>query len=69
VVRVSLGLENDDQDVDALIQALTEISRAPRSWPNRVIASTHNGTWMLPHTVTEDQIAAYAADCVDQVYS
>jgi selenocysteine lyase/cysteine desulfurase len=69
VVRVSLGLENDERDVDALIQALAAICRAPRSWPNRVIASTHNGTWMLPHTDTEDRIAAYAADCVERVYS
>ena len=69
VVRASLGLENDERDVDALLEALAEVSSAARSWPNRVIASTHNGTWMLPQTGAEDQIAAYAADCVEKVYS
>jgi selenocysteine lyase/cysteine desulfurase len=69
VVRVSLGLENEARDVEALIEALAEIARAPRSWPNQVIASTHNGTWMLPHTATEDEIAAYAANCAERVYS
>ena len=31
VVRVSLGLENDERDVDALLEALAEISRARRA--------------------------------------
>jgi hypothetical protein len=48
---------------------LTEISRAPRSWPNQVIAATHNGTWMLPRSGVEDQIAAYVEACVQEVYS
>jgi selenocysteine lyase/cysteine desulfurase len=68
VVRVSLGLENDEQDIDALIQALSAISLAPRSWPNRVIAATHNGTWMLPHTTIQDQIEGYSAARAAKVY-
>jgi selenocysteine lyase/cysteine desulfurase len=69
LVRVSFGLENDKHDVDALIEALGHISRTPRSFPNRVIAATHNGTWMLPHTAIEHQIEAYSASRVAEVYS
>jgi selenocysteine lyase/cysteine desulfurase len=68
VVRVSLGLENDERDIEALIQALSDISRTPRSWPNRVIAATHNGTWMLGHTTVQDQMEDYSAARAAKVY-
>jgi selenocysteine lyase/cysteine desulfurase len=69
VVRVSLGLENDKRDIDALIQALLKISRTPRSWPNRIIAATHNGTWMLAHTPIQDEMRDFSAARVTSVYS
>jgi selenocysteine lyase/cysteine desulfurase len=69
VVRVSLGLENDERDVDALIQALVEIAHTPRSRPNRIIAATHNGTWFLSHTAVQDQMEDYSAARLQQVYA
>ncbi len=69
LVRVSLGLENGERDVDTLIQALAEIAGTPRSFANRVMAATHNGTPSLPRTTAQDQIEDYVAARTDQVYS
>jgi selenocysteine lyase/cysteine desulfurase len=49
LVRVSLGIENDEEDVDTLIRVLDEIARKPRTLINKLIASIHGGT-LLPRT-------------------
>jgi selenocysteine lyase/cysteine desulfurase len=69
LVRVSLGLENDERDVDILTQTLDEISSTPRSFPNRVIAATHNGTPSLPRTAAQAQIEEYVVVRTARVYS
>ncbi|NIN63726.1 MAG: hypothetical protein GTO63_03225, partial [Anaerolineae bacterium] len=69
LVRVSLGMENDERDVDTLIQALGRIASTPRSRTERGLASTHNGTPFLPHTAVQDQMREYAAACATRVYS
>ena len=68
-VRVSLGLENDERHVDALIQTLEEIARAPRTRADRFVASTHNGTPSLPHTETENRITDFIADRAERVFA
>jgi selenocysteine lyase/cysteine desulfurase len=68
LVRVSLGLENDKRDVDSLVRALSEISGTPRAFRDRVIASTHNGTYSLPRTLVQDRIEDYVAARAAQVY-
>ncbi|UCC64312.1 MAG: aminotransferase class V-fold PLP-dependent enzyme [Anaerolineae bacterium] len=69
LVRVSLGMENDENDVDTLIRTLGEIASVPRSFPNRVLAVTHNGTPCLPRTAVQGQIRDYVAARAAQVYS
>jgi hypothetical protein len=69
LVRVSFGIENDEQDVDTLIQALGQIASTPRSRAERGLASTHNGTPFLPRTPVQDQIQEHAAACTARVYS
>jgi hypothetical protein len=69
LVRVSLGLENEERDVDTLLHTLAEIARTPRSFANRVIAATHNGTPSLPRTAAQGRIEDYVAARADQVYA
>ncbi len=69
LVRVSLGIENDEHDVDTLIQVLERIASAPRSRLNRLLGSTHNGTPYLPHTEAQDRMVDFAAACARRVYS
>jgi hypothetical protein len=69
LVRVSLGLENEERDVDTLIRVLAEIASAPRSCSERITAYTHNGTPLLPRTEVGEQIVQYAAARASQVYS
>jgi selenocysteine lyase/cysteine desulfurase len=68
LVRVSLGLENDERDVDTLIQTLEGIAGTARSRVQRLLASTHNGTPWLPQTDVQDQMRQYAAACVTRVH-
>jgi selenocysteine lyase/cysteine desulfurase len=69
LVRVSFGMQNDEQDVDTLIRVLERIASAPRSRVNRIMASTHNGTPFLPHTQVQDQTKEYVTACATRVYS
>jgi selenocysteine lyase/cysteine desulfurase len=68
LVRVSLGIENDEQDVDRLIKTLEVIATTPTSWINRLIASTHNGTPFLPHTRIYEQIEISTKIMVERVF-
>jgi selenocysteine lyase/cysteine desulfurase len=68
LVRVSFGMENDERDIDALTEALLKIARTPRSLANRIIASTHNGTWYLSHTPVQDQMWDFGAARAAKVY-
>ncbi len=69
LVRVSLGLENDQADVDALIRVLDKIARRPRAWVDRLIASMHNGTPFLPQTDVQQQMDDFAGTAAQKVYS
>ncbi|MFC2138254.1 aminotransferase class V-fold PLP-dependent enzyme [Bacteroidota bacterium] len=69
VVRISIGLENDEQDIDHFLEILREIANAPRSLINRFIASIYNGTLLLPHTRTQKQMEEFTKTIIDKVYS
>jgi selenocysteine lyase/cysteine desulfurase len=68
LVRVSLGLENDTDEIDTLVRVLDRIARQPRSWANRLIAAFHNGT-LLPRTEVRQQMAAFARATAQRVYA
>ena len=68
LVRVSLGLENDADEIDALVRVLDRIARQPRSWPDRLIAALHNGI-LLPRTEVRQQMDASARAAAQKVYS
>lgn len=69
LVRVSLGLENDEHDIDHLIHILQNIASVPRSFTNKVIASTYNGTPFLPHTTIQKYMKAFTEAAIGEVYS
>jgi hypothetical protein len=69
LVRVSFGLENDEGDVDAFLDTLRTIARAPRSRVQRALASTHNGTPWVPHTDAAVRMLEYAEACANTVYT
>jgi len=69
LVRVSLGIENDKEDVDTLIRVLDKIARQPRAWVDRLFASMHNGTPFLPRTDVQQQMNDFARAVAQRVYS
>lgn len=69
IVRVSLGLENDEHDVDHFIKTLRKIAAQPRSLANKFIASTHNGTLFLPYTTMQKRMYAFTEAVIGEVYS
>jgi selenocysteine lyase/cysteine desulfurase len=69
IVRVSLGLENDEQDVNQFLRILKNIIRAPRFGIHRLFATSFNGTPFVPHPAIEEQMKKYATALVKQVYA
>jgi len=69
LVRVSLGIENDKEDVDTLIRVLGKIVRQPRAWVDRLLASMHNGTPFLPQTDVQQQMDDFVRTAAQRVYS
>ncbi len=69
IVRVSFGLENDENDVEHLVQILQKIANKPRFLINRMIASTNNGSPFLAHTAIQKKIDEFTEEVVRKVYS
>ncbi|MFW9984544.1 MAG: aminotransferase class V-fold PLP-dependent enzyme [Candidatus Odinarchaeota archaeon] len=69
LIRISFGIENNENDVDHFIQTLVEIDQTPRSRATRLIAWTHNGTIFLPKTRTQNRMIAFTKNIVKTVYS
>ncbi len=69
IVRVSLGIENGEEDVDTLLRVLGRIARQPRSWADRLFASMHYGTRVLPQTDVEHRMDDFARAAARRVYA
>lgn len=69
LVRVSLGLENNENDVDRLLRTLNRIAQRPRTVADRLLASTHNGTPFLSRTKTQARMEEFTEAAVCRVYS
>ena len=69
LVRVSLGIENGEEDVDTLLRVLGRIARQPRSWADNLMASTHSGARVLPQTDVQHQMDDFARAAASRVYA
>jgi selenocysteine lyase/cysteine desulfurase len=68
LVRVSFGLENDDNDMDKLIKVLEKIAGSPLSIINRLLGFTRNGTPFLSRTTVQEQMNGFRETQVQKVY-
>ena len=69
LVRVSLGIENSREDVDTFLRVLNRIARQPRSRADKLIASAHYGTRILPRTETQHHMDDFARTAARRVYA
>jgi selenocysteine lyase/cysteine desulfurase len=69
IVRVSLGIENSKEDIDALINVLNQIARQPRTQEHRPLASTDDGTPILSQAVIQQQMNDFARAAAQRVYT
>lgn len=69
LVRVSLGLENGEADIDSLVGALQRIAAAPVSMVDRLLARGRNGTCVLPRTTVQREVESLIAERVQMVYA
>jgi selenocysteine lyase/cysteine desulfurase len=68
LVRVSLGIENSEEDVDTFVRVLDKIARQPRERIDRFAAAVHGGT-LLPQTTVQRQMEDFARVAARRVYS
>ncbi len=69
LVRVSIGIENDEKEVRYFVQILECITRKSRSHLNKFIGSIDNGTFFLPPSETAQQINDFVDGRVKKVFS
>jgi selenocysteine lyase/cysteine desulfurase len=69
LVRVSLGIGNSEEDVDALIRVLNKIAMRPRALADRHSASVLNGTPLLRQADIQQQMNEFARASALRVYS
>jgi len=69
LTRVSLGIENNKEDVDTLIQVLGDIAPQPRAGVDRRVASLPKGTPILPQLGIQQQIDDFARAAAQKVYA
>ncbi|MFX1489803.1 MAG: aminotransferase class V-fold PLP-dependent enzyme [Promethearchaeota archaeon] len=67
-MRVSFSIENDISDVDRLVKTIKKIIKRPRSFINKLLAQTHNGTLFLEKTKTEEKIKRFVEKVVNEIY-
>ncbi|MHA2365769.1 MAG: aminotransferase class V-fold PLP-dependent enzyme [Candidatus Hodarchaeales archaeon] len=68
LVRISFGIENDEQEICHLIKTLKKIVKEPRTLVNKIIATLNNGSPFLPITETEKQIEKYTEAVIKKVF-
>ncbi|MFX1255265.1 MAG: aminotransferase class V-fold PLP-dependent enzyme [Promethearchaeota archaeon] len=69
LVRVSFGIENDENDVEYLIKTLKKITREPRSRINKFFAFFHTATPFVHHKEIEKQMMDFSEALIKNVYS
>jgi selenocysteine lyase/cysteine desulfurase len=69
VARVSLGIENTEEDVDRLIQTLGKIAQKTQTRMDNNIASKYNKTPILSQTEVKQHIREFVMAAAHKVYS
>ena len=69
LLRVSFGIENDENDVNILMKTIGTILKQLRSQINKLLSYTYNGTLFVPKTKTEERIKAFVKLIAKKVYS
>ena len=69
LVRVSLGLTNDESQVDRFLQTVAQITRERGRRVNRLLAKLHFGTPFLPRTPVGKRISESAQRVVSAVFA
>lgn len=68
LVRASLGLQNDENDIERLIKVLEKIADAPQSIINRFLAFNRNGTPFLSRQSIEERMNEFLEGRMKKVY-
>lgn len=69
LVRISLGVENDENDVDHLILTLRIIALLPRTATERLFAWAHNGTPLLRRTEMQASMREFGEAIKSRIFS
>lgn len=69
LVRMSVGLENDENDIKYFLKILEIIKSKKRAMILRLLASTHSGSGFRPHPLIPKPIKAFIESSVNTVYS
>lgn len=67
-IRISFGIENDENDIDNFLGTIQEIKKKPRFALNTFLAQTYNGTPFIPNTKIEQKIKTYIELVVNKVF-
>jgi len=68
LVRVSFGIPNDEAEVDRFTETLQAVATGPSPWFNRMLATLHFGTPLLPLTPTGRRIRRSVQTAAAEVY-
>lgn len=68
MIRVSIGLENDEEDIRHLLHTLRTILAQPRRWHDRAIAQMYNGTPFSRQSGAGSDIAAWIEEHNQRVF-
>jgi selenocysteine lyase/cysteine desulfurase len=69
LVRMSLGIENIEGDIDHAIRTIEAVADKPRSRINKALGSSHNGTPFLGSTQTEKLMREFVRAVERSVFS
>lgn len=68
LVRISFGIENDEEDLERLRTALEKIQGIKLGPVNRWLARVHEGTWIKPNSGAEEAIQNFIHHQVRRVF-
>jgi selenocysteine lyase/cysteine desulfurase len=68
LVRISFGIENNEEDIERLQTALEAIDAVKLGPVNRWLAGVHEGTWILPKSGVEEAMQNFIHYQVGKVF-
>ena len=69
LIRMSIGLENDENDIKHFLKILEKIKNEKRAMILRLLASTHSGSGFRSHPLIPKGIKTFIGTSVKNVYS